>query len=565
LPDHKQALIAIGVLWLALPAGAWEVRAQAALPRELPGAVEPGRDRPVPQAPARPLFDFTIEQPGRTQVPRAVEELHFQLTDIQIEGAVTLPAASFRPLFEPLIGKQVSVSDILDVADAIEDAYRKAGYVLTHAFVPPQRVRTGVFTITVVEGFVSAVTIEGGDPAIQELIRQYLQPVVGVRPLRLALMERALLLANDLPGVTAAGVLRPSPDQPGASDLVITLVEAPYSGGAAVDDRGSNFSGVWTLGADAEANSLLLAGDQFALSVAAAPDITERSFGQFRYRAPIGTNGMAASLIATVTHGQPASSLSQFNLLTDSFAVGPRLSYPIFRSRAESLVLDGGFTVQDATVTSLGAPFSHDQWRVADLSASYVRSEFFGGAQTASLDLAQGLPIFGATPNGSPNLSHQGAATDFTKLVGTLRHTRDLFGPFSLALVAQGQAAFAPLVVGEQITFGGNQIGRGYDPGAVSADQGAGGSIELRYSAHAPEYFFDLIQPYAFFDAGKVWNFQSSAGSTQRVASTGVGVRLFLPHAINADFEIARTLRAVPGSDNGKKATKLLMDASVRF
>lgn len=54
-------------------------------PRELPGAVEPGRDRPLPEVPTQPDFDYTIEQPGRSQVPRAVQELHFILTGIKIE------------------------------------------------------------------------------------------------------------------------------------------------------------------------------------------------------------------------------------------------------------------------------------------------------------------------------------------------------------------------------------------------------------------------------------------------------------------------------------------------
>jgi hemolysin activation/secretion protein len=545
-------------------AGNWQATAQTVLPRELPGAVTPGRDRALPQIPTQPDFDFTIESPSRSQVPRSVSELHFQLTDIEIEGAVTLPAESFRALYQPLIGKQVTVGDILDVADAIEDAYRGRGYVLSHAYVPPQRVKDGVFTIKVVEGYVAAVTVEGGDPATQELVKRYLEPVLAERPLKLGSMEHGLLLANDIAGVTAAGVLRPAPDQPGASDLVVTLVQRSWTGGLGVDNRGSTLSGIWTLAGDVEYNSLTGVGDQFAASIAAAPDPTQRISGQFRYRRPIGMDGMAGSFNVTITHGQPGSTLSAFNLLTDSYAVGPRLSYPIIRSRAETLQVEGGFTVQDATITSLGQPFSHDQWRVFDVGATYVRSGWLGGTSTVSVDLAQGLSLFGATPDGSFNLSHPGADTDFTKLTATVRHTRELFGPVSLAFVGQAQFAFAPLVTGEQLTFGGAQIGRGYDPGAVSGDQGAGASIELRYDEHFPKLFVDTLQPYIYFDAGKVSNFHA-AGSDQQVVSTGIGVRFYFPRSITADVELSQTLRAVPGSDNGKKATKLLMDAAVRF
>ena len=74
-------MLGLGLLCAELAAGWYSVAlAQTpALPRTLPGAVEPGRIRPRPQVPSEPPFDFTIEQPGRSQVPRAVEELHFLL------------------------------------------------------------------------------------------------------------------------------------------------------------------------------------------------------------------------------------------------------------------------------------------------------------------------------------------------------------------------------------------------------------------------------------------------------------------------------------------------------
>lgn len=566
LPTQRGALVGIGLLCAGLTGGLDRLAfGQAApLPRVLPGAVEPGRDRPAPEVPTQPSFDFTIEAPARSQIPRAVEELRFTLTDIQIEGAQTLPAEEFRPLYQNLVGQEVTVSNILNVADAIEDVYRRAGYVLTHAFVPPQRVRNGVFTINVVEGYVASVTVEGGDPATQALVRSYVEPVVNVRPLSLAAMERALLLANDLPGITASGVLRPAPSVPGASELVVSIAEQKTSGGLAVNNRGSRFQDVWTLGGNVAVNGLVGVGDQLAASYSTSPNALEKTSGQVRYRRPVGTDGMTASMIVTATRGEPGSSLKPFNLVTTSLAVGPRVSYPLIRTRAESLSLDGGFTVQQANVETLGTPFSHDQWRVADLALTYSRIAL-GGSWSASFDGAEGLGILGATPDGTATLSHPGAATEFTKLIASFRHIRTLIGPVSLALSGQGQYAFAPLVAGEQITFGGAALGRGYDPGAVTGDQGAGGSAELRWDEHFPSYHLETVEPYVYYDTGKVWNFHPNQGGGQSVNSVGVGIRFFLPYAISADFEVSRTLRAVPGSDNGQKSTKLLMDAAIRF
>ena len=271
------------------------------------------------------------------------------------------------------------------------------------------------------------------------------------------------------------------------------------------------------------------------------------------------------SLIGTVTHGEPGSTLRLFNVLTNSWAVGPRLTYPVKRTRAESTVIEAGITVQAARVSILGAQFSHDDWRVADIGVSYLRNGFLGGAWAANVDIAQGLPILGATDNGSAQLSRAGARTDFTKLTGGIRFTRPIQGPFSLALAAQGQYAFDPLITGEQFAFGGSQIGRGYDPGALTGDRGLGGSIELRYDQRFTMSPVQALQPYVFFDAARVWNVQNVASPGQSINSAGGGVRFWLAYSVFGDVEVARTLTAVPGSDGGRRATKLLLNLAIRF
>jgi hemolysin activation/secretion protein len=564
-------------IWIGLCCAAWaaqghwpalapvsQVMAQVA-PRTLPGAVEPGRDRPVPQAPAQPQYDFTIETPSRSNVPRAVNELHFLVKEIRIEGAETLPAASFAPLYQSLLGQQATVSDIVAVADQIEDEYRRAGYVLARAFMPPQRVTNGVFTIRVIEGFVANIVVEGGDEGTQALIRGYFQPVLASKPLALGAIERALLLANDVPGLAVTGVLQPSANVQGASDLVVTLVEAPYQGGLSADNRGTQFTGVWTLGGDAEANGVLRPGDQIGIIFAADPSEFERHTEQLRYRVPVGAGGGAASLFVTSTHSNPGLALRQLDLITDSIAVGPRFSYPLLRTRAASLTVDGGFTVQDATVQALNAPFSHDGWRVLDVSLSYLQSALFGGGLAVTGDVAEGIGIFGASSAGSASLSRPGANPEFTKLTSTVRYTHPVYGPLSVALAGQGQYSFAPLVAGEVIAFGGAGIGRGYEPGAITGDRGAGGSLELRYDEHFPDWAIQTAEPYVFYDAARVWNVHGGEGASMDLASGGVGMRLYFPLDITTGLEFARTFKPVPGSDNGQRAYKFLFNAGVRF
>lgn len=531
-------------------------------------AIQPGHERPQPaEAPPPPQFDFSIEAPQRAPVPRSVDEIHFQLKDIRVEGAQTLPADSFRPLYSGLIGHDVTLSDILKVADDIESAYKSAGYLLVRAYVPPQHVKDGIFTIKVVEGYVAGTAVSGAGPDERDQVKAYLQPLLQEKPLRLASIERALLLSNDIPGVTATGVLRPA-QVPGASELVVTLQQPTITGGIAVDNRGSKFSGIWTTTGTASINSLF-GNDQLTATLAASPHSLEQIAGQAKYERLIGDDGLLGSLLVAVSHGSPGSTLGTLDVRTDSWAVGPRLTYPLVRSRSDTLLLDGGFTFQDATVKILGAKISHDKWRVLDAGISWSGSDIFGGSYGAVFDLAHGLHILGATPDDSPDIS-QGGKTDFTKFTTAMHYTIPLFQPVSFAFAMNAQYAFDPLITGEQILFGGNQIGRGYDPGAITGDRGVGASLELRYDAHAPQIYADNLQPYVFFDTAHTSFIERPAVfgpalGNFRIRSAGAGVRFWFPYNIYTDVELAHTFDAVPGSDNGKTATKILMDVAITF
>jgi len=144
---------------------------------------------------------------------------------------------------------------------------------------------------------------------------------------------------------------------------------------------------------------------------------------------------------------------------------------------------------------------------------------------------------------------------------------KQLFGDLSAVVALQGQISSAPLITGEQIAFGGAQIGRGYDPGAITGDDGFGSAFELRYDVHTKNSVFRTIEPYAFFESACAWylNGTTNPPPVPNMASLGGGLRFYFPWNVYLDVEAARTLNAVPGSDNGKQATKVLMDASVRF
>lgn len=536
------------------------------------GEIQPGQTRPIPEAPP-PQFDFRIEAPRPSPVPRAVEEVAFTIKGIKIVGTTIYRPEALRSFYQPLIGKSVHLSDIIHVADEIEAKYRGDGYVLTRVYVPAQSVNNGIFTINVVEGYVAAVSVTGGQEDARRRVERMLAPIPQSRPLKLDVIEDALLRANQLPGVNVSGLLRPSPNQPGASDLVATISSERVTTLLSVDNRGAVLTDVWTAAAEFAIRSPFNEGGVMLLDFAAAPDkphIRNTEAGKYIY--PIGDSGLQLTLSALNAHGQPAGAIAGEDFLSDNQAYGVRLTYPLIVTRENKLTIDGGFTWQDAVLNEFSGLISdHDHWRELDLALIYEHYGFLNGTTTATIDVTQGLDIFGASPAGDPNISHLGAVPDFTKLSGVIRRIQQVYGPLSLALTGTGQYGFNPLYIGEQISFGGAQIGRGYDPAAITGDMGIGGDAELRWDLDisgrhidSPHLTINHAELYAFYDTAKVWD-QNGPITPNYIESAGFGGRMLVEDKLQLGLEAAFPLIAVPTSDYGKHAMRVLFNGSVKF
>ena len=378
-------------------------------------ATRPGQNRPLPEATPPANFDLTIQAPRRSPVPRAVEELTFEVREITVTGVTAYPADAIKALTAPLIGRTAHLSELTAVAERIQEKYHDDGFILSSAYVPPQDVGDGVFRIAVIEGYVAAVAVNGGDGSPRQRVEDILAPILASRPLALPVIERALLSANELPGTTVSGLLRPSADGRGASDLVATVRDAPVAASLSFDNSGSQSSNPWTVAADASARSPLGDGGVMSLSGSSAPNFHQRGSLSVRYATPALLPEVNTSFSALVSHGEPAGSIARLKLISDSTAFGARTTYTPILTRDDKLTLDGGVTVQSANVGILGAPFSHDEWRVADLAVSYQNNRFLDGTTSVTAGLAQGLPVLGASRSGSPTLSRPSLGqTDFT-------------------------------------------------------------------------------------------------------------------------------------------------------
>jgi hemolysin activation/secretion protein len=526
----------------------------------LPSQVEPRqspREIPIPQAD----LELTIPAQPRAPERRAVDELRFPVRQIVIEGGTVYPPDMLAQDYGALIGDTVGLSSIVEAAEKIEARYRADGYVLTRAFVPPQRVGDGMFRIQIVEGYLGRIVFDGGSEPVRERIRAYMRRAFDGRPVNVKWIERGLLLAGDLSGVLAAGTLAPG-DAPGASDLSVRIVEKPVSAGVTLGNRGSKFQGPWSLSADASYSGLLGLTEQLGVTLTTVPnDTREMRQVALRYAQPIGGDGLTFGWDTNYSWGWPGHTLKSLRVNTVAWRGGPRLSYPVLRSRRENLTLDSSLFFAN-TRTLVGDTLqTNEQYTAGDFRVTYTQVGFLQGATVASVGYTRGLGL-GSTEKGNAFLSRTDADPHFGKWTAELRRIQILPENFSVQWVGSGQVTSSALFAGEEFALGGARFGRGYDPSELTGRNAFGQGIDVRYGDLAG----DGWQPYIFYDSGWAWNRRTGGAShTQFLSSTGVGVRVQPDSWLTGGLEFAKPLTRAPGQAEGERPWRVLMDVSARF
>lgn len=335
------------------------------------------------------------------------------------------------------------------------------------------------------------------------------------------------------------------------------------AGRIAVSNEGTKPLGPAQVRVEADINGLLSGDDSLVLTYTGTPlDPAELNYGYARYAQRINPGGTEVMLTGTYSEARPGAYLSDLQLRSRSWYVGAGLLQPLWRRRSASLWFEGELGVRELDQWERGVLVRAD--RLAMLRATlYGYTNFAGGRLRGSVTVSQGLGVLGATRSGDPLASRFDADGTFTALYGWSEWTRNLAGPLSVRLAAQGQLASQPLLIAEETSLGGTAFLRGYDWSERTGDEGIAGSAELRYDWKDPFHLFPNAQLYGFVDGGEVSNLRSGFGGGS-LASTGGGVRADLGHQLGASVEVAVPLTG-PRYDTGDESPKINLRVGKSF
>ena len=529
---------------LALLAGSALAQTQVTPPDAgaLRQLIERDQAQPVPRAVAP-------AQPAAPPEMSPANAATFEVKAFRFAGNTLVTSALLEQAVAAFIGRTLTFAELQAATSAAAQTYRDAGW-LVRAYLPEQDVSEGVVTIQLEEALFGATRLEGPQP-------QRLEPSTAMgffaaqqkqgQPLNTLALDRALLLADDLPGVTVAGVLQAG-QSPGQTDLMIKMTDEPLLvGEAGIDNTGSRATGDERATLTASLLSPLRIGDLLAANVIKTQGIDYLRLG---YTLPIASHGLRAGVNAsTLRYKVVAPEFQSLNPLGSSDSLGLEASYPLVRTRQGNVYLQANFdqkdfhnefgqTLQSAyrinatTLSVTGNLFD----TVGGGGSSYANLSYTKGrVNQGTLDPAENTAVAGAFDKWRANFARQ----------QVLSQQFTLFGSVAL------QRGNKELDTSENFTLGGSTGVRAYPSGEGSGASGQLATVELRARVSA------TVNIAAFYDWGDIKSLGPKAG--YELSGAGVSVAWVAPWGGSVRATFARRL----GNNPNPTATGRDQDGSL--
>lgn len=467
-----------------------------------------GKGQPFPVHPAMPrwiaLLGAVAPLSAQAAEPSSIDH-------VRIEGSSIAPALVAATV--PYRGQAPTEKLLRDLAGTLAAIYARSDiaiYTIEAVADTP-----GAPRISVIEGHIEAVEVKGNAPAMaQARARRIVAPLVSGQPLRKRALQRAVRLIGDMAGVEAQVDLA-SGTRPGGLILKIGLTRQKPTFTARIDNGGMALLGRTHAQLSASFANIAIGGDRSELLYDRALDGDSWAAG-FSYAAPIGTEGLSATVTATRADARYFHDL--FRIRATGVSLG--ISYPLQMGERRALSASASFEAQHSDGFLLGYPLTIERTRIARIGLGWSHSSDTAST-VASATFSTTINLPGA------KVTREIADKHFAKLRLDLAHDRIIAAEAVLRARFVAQYSRDRLTSADMMQLGGAEFGRAFEPGWVAGDSGVAGSLELGWTPRALQGK-RRVELLTYVDGGQV-RYRDRilfAGGTYRLASAGVGARI---------------------------------------
>ncbi len=494
-----------------------------------------------PLEPDKEVPAIQIDIPKETlQIPEGKKVC---VRGVEIKGNQSISTQEILKWLQKYIDKKLSLREIYELCQVIDQHYAKKGYFLTRAYPPPQEIGKNSLCIEIIEGKLGNIQVIGNKHYSESFILSYFTSLQN-KPLRYEEFLRALMLLNDNTDLSV-GALFEKGKEFGYADVILRVNDARpvhllFNG----NNYGKNLTTNVRVGGRLDFGNLITQGDTFSLAEVIGFPVNALYFTDVKYTVPVNRKGTfveAAYLFSKFK----IEELTSLGLRGRSNIATLKVNQAWIRRRSLSADFFSYFDYKQIQNLSRGKTDSFDKLRVLTIGTLLDHFTPSQGRDYITLRFAAGIPSFlGGLKAVDSESSRKGGGGRFFMFnidYDRIQHLpRDCFFYFH----ASGQLSPSKLTLPEQIYIGGADTVRGFPLAVALGDSGYYLNFEFRVPPPflANKRFFklhkkwkDILQLDAFLDHGGV--FLQSEKNTFLWGS-GLGVRVNGPYSFALSVDV---------------------------
>lgn len=476
----------------------------------------------------------------------ASEPVPFDVLEFEVEGNTVLPEIDIERAVYPFLGPGRGLEAVEAAVEALEQAYRNAGYLTVFVDIPEQKVDTGLVKLRVTEGRVERLKVSGTRYYAAGEIRRRLPSLAEGGVPWFPAMQKELGTYNRQPGRSLTPLLRAG-RTPGTVEVELRATEqSPFHGGIEVNNRQTPNTTELRIQGSLRYDNLFQRDHSLAVQYQTAPlDRNEVRVISGTYVAPLPKSGHILAVYAVRSRSDIAA-VGDIRVAGNANIFGARYIVPVRGTERFNHSVTFGLDRKDfgESVTLVGADTLNNPISYSPLSLGYA----------ASVNGAKGVTRAGVTATSVPRgfLGNDGrefalkrfrATANFLAVRADVSREQRIAGDASWFLRLGGQLASGPLIATEGYFAGGFDSVRGYLESERVGDNGVFGSIELRtpnYGSEESPRLQDLTG-FAFVDAAQLRLLDPLPSQVARfdLLGTGAGLKVRAWKALNAQAVVA--------------------------
>ncbi|MCB1985406.1 MAG: ShlB/FhaC/HecB family hemolysin secretion/activation protein [Burkholderiales bacterium] len=494
----------------------------------------------------------------------------FFVKGIEIQGNTLLSDQTLDPSVAHLAGNEQTLDALEKAAEAIQQAYRAAGYGGVVAFVPPQDIASGKIVIRVLEGKVAEIHINQNERLNEANILSSLPHLRAQQTPIVRNIDRNIQLANENPAKDVKVVLLAGKQQGDINADITVFEERPLRLLFGTDTAGTPGTGDFRMNFGIQHANLWnrdhVGTFQFQTSPSHPEQVQVYSAG---YRIPLYKQFTSLDLFYAHSNIDSVSTTTPVGVGPLGFTgkghvAGFRVNHYLPRlGEYDQRVIFGWDWRQfdnNCTTENLGVSGCSNAL-IADVTIAPISLGYTGQRMGPKLSWGFNTTVSG-NPGGSHNTAYERARLGAEKnyFVWRFFGFSSLNLPAGFGLAARVSAQYSPhaLVPGEQfgIGGGGSAMGgfisvRGYREREVVGDFGTFFNIEglgpnvLQYLNHEKLKSANL-RPLVFFDFGWAGNHKDKTcltnDTTCALAGVGGGIRLAIGKQLTTRLDVGHAL-----------------------